>query len=356
MKCTKFLLPVIGGLFLAIYFLLQKDFFAFQSKVDQDDSPDITLPEVDQENVAVTSSSDVKLTNKQYRPLPPSVVDKIKTFIFFLGHARSGHSIVGSILDAHPHIVIAHEAKLFTKMMENLPHYHHKSVIFNELWNNSYRSSVVGLRTEEGKAIKKGYTLSIDGLYQGTYLSPLQVIGDKDGGKTAAMFLRNPQNWHKVFSKIKSAVDIPIKVIHVIRNPYDNIATMLIYKTSGLKITEVKHSDQVHTLDSTSVKKMTDKYFMLFQAIQDAKEKYSLDLLEVHGKDLIDNPKDSILKMCHYLEVSCSESYLEICANKLFPSESKTRHKIKWNEHLVSYVQQYIMKYDSLKRYYTLDS
>ncbi|XP_065896154.1 uncharacterized protein [Dysidea avara] len=343
MKYTKFLLTTIGGLFLAIYFLLPKDFFVFQSKVDED-------------NVEVTPSDIVNLTIKQYSPLPPSVIDEVETFIFFLGHARSGHSIVGSILDAHPHVVIAHEAKLFSRMIENLPHYYNKSVIFNELWNNSYHSSVAGLRTEADKALKKGYTLSIDGLYQGTYVSSVQVIGDKDGGKTAAMFLRNPQNWDQVFSKIKSTVDIPIKVIHVIRNPYDNIATMLIYKTSGLRITEVKHSDKVYKLDSSAVREKTDKYFMLFQAIQEAKGKYNLDLLEVHGKDLIGNPKDSILKMCNFLGVSCSESYLETCANKLFPSESKTRYKIKWDDHLISYVQQYIMKYDSLKRYYNFDS
>ena len=344
MNYAKFLLIIIGGLFLAIYFLLPKDFIVFQSKVDKDNV------------VEVTPSNALVLTTKQYSPLPSFVVDEIKTFIFFLGHARSGHSIVGSILDAHPHIVIAHEAKLFSKMIENLPHYSNKSVIFNELWNNSYHSSVAGLRTEDDKALKKGYTLSIDGLYQGTYVSSVQVIGDKDGGKTAAMFLRNPQNWDQVYSKIKSTVDIPIKVIHVIRNPYDNIATMLIYKTSGLKITEVKHSDKVHKIDSYSVRAKTDKYFMLFQAIQEAKEKYNLDVLEVHGKDLIGNPKDSILKMCNFLGVSCSESYLEICVNKLFPSESKTRYKIKWDDRLVSHVQQYIIKYDSLKMYYNFDS
>jgi len=344
MNYTKFLLITIGGLFIAIYLLLPKDFLVLQSKVDGDNV------------VAITPSNAVEMTTQQYSPLPSSIVDRVKIFVFFLGHARSGHSIVGSILDAHPHIVIAHEAKLFSKMIENLPHYFNKSIIFNELWNNSYHSSVAGLRTEENKALKKGYSLSIDGLYQGTYVSSVQVIGDKDGGKTAAMFLRNPQNWDQVFSKIKSIVDIPIKVIHVIRNPYDNIATMLIYKTSGLKITEVKHSDKVHKVDSSSVRQKTDKYFELFQAIQEAEEKYNLDVLEVHGKDLIGNPKDSILKMCNFLGVSCSESYLQICTNKLFPSESKTRYKIKWDDHLISYVQQYIIKYDSLKEYYNFDS
>ena len=35
--------------------------------------------------------------------------DETKYFCLFLGWSRSGHSIVGSVLDAHPNIVITHE-------------------------------------------------------------------------------------------------------------------------------------------------------------------------------------------------------------------------------------------------------
>ena len=41
--------------------------------------------------------------------LTKDVIDGIKTFVMFIGYPRSGHSIVGSLMDAHPHMVIANE-------------------------------------------------------------------------------------------------------------------------------------------------------------------------------------------------------------------------------------------------------
>ena len=87
----------------------------------------------------------------------------------------------------------------------------------------------------------------------------------------------------------------------------------------------------------------------MFQAIQQMKRKYDLDYLEVHGKDLIENPKAIILSMCEFLGVSCSNDYLEICSNKLFKTESKTRYNLKWTNELLSDIQGSIMKFNYAK-------
>jgi len=36
---------------------------------------------------------------------------KLRNFVLFVGYPRSGHSLVGSLIDAHPHAIIAHEVK-----------------------------------------------------------------------------------------------------------------------------------------------------------------------------------------------------------------------------------------------------
>ena len=41
--------------------------------------------------------------------LTQGVINHIKKFILFIGYPRSGHSIMGSLMDAHPHMVIAYE-------------------------------------------------------------------------------------------------------------------------------------------------------------------------------------------------------------------------------------------------------
>ena len=41
--------------------------------------------------------------------LPQDVIDEVKTFTFFIGYSRSGLSIVSSLMDAHPHMVVAYQ-------------------------------------------------------------------------------------------------------------------------------------------------------------------------------------------------------------------------------------------------------
>ena len=78
-----------------------------------------------------------------------------------------------------------------------------------------------GLRAEATNI--KGYTLFVDGLYQGRYVDHIDVIGDKKGLTTVEMLLESPHKWLVAFNVLKSLNTM--KVISVIRNPYDNIAT-----------------------------------------------------------------------------------------------------------------------------------
>ena len=39
----------------------------------------------------------------------PSKYASVKKFVFFEGYGRSGHSIIGSLMDAHPHVIIPYQ-------------------------------------------------------------------------------------------------------------------------------------------------------------------------------------------------------------------------------------------------------
>ena len=54
-------------------------------------------------------------------------------------------------------------------------------------------------------------------------------------------------------------------------------------------------------------------YFSYHQAIEKAKKIYNLD-----GKDLVLDPSGTLLQLCDYLGVTCSNDYLEMCSNKIF--------------------------------------
>ena len=58
-----------------------------------------------------------------------------------------------------------------------------------------------------------------------------KVIGDKKGG-TTSLLLANQKNMESL-EKIGQIVQIPMKFIHVTRNPFDNIATIMLRRTSS---------------------------------------------------------------------------------------------------------------------------
>ena len=73
-----------------------------------------------------------------------------------------------------------------------------------------------------------------------------KVIGDKKGG-TTSMFLANPKNM-ELLEKIGQIVQIPMKFIHVTRNPFDNIATIMLRRTSSRQKVRAEGAEKVKWL------------------------------------------------------------------------------------------------------------
>lgn len=135
-------------------------------------------------------------------------------FLLFAGHAHSGHSIIGAILDAHPQIAISNEVNI-PKLVKDTPTISRemilKSTYFqtlkeNNLWHN----------TE--------YKYKVNNSFQGAAKFP-KVIGDKKGGGGTRVIRNNP--W--VLNQLKSLFGPQLKFIHVIRKPIDIIAAYAYY-------------------------------------------------------------------------------------------------------------------------------
>ena len=284
--------------------------------------------------------------------LPTCVMDHIKTFVFFVGIGRSGHSIVGSLLDSHPHMVIAHESNLFFRLAHRELSLT-KPVIFNELWRNT-RESIIndGLRAKATNG--KGYTLFIEDLYQGRYVDYIEVIGDKKGRGTTEVLDRKPEKWLHIYNTIKSYVT-SMKGIHVIRNPYDNIATLVFFSFDNVtneNFGDIKNSNKAFKFKPNVIADVIDAYFRLQRAIEIGIQKYNLDIIVIHNKDLISDPRNTLVKLCNFLNVTCSNEYLQICTDKIYKTESVTRHMIEWTDDQLGVIQQNIDNFSWFKGYH----
>lgn len=291
-------------------------------------------------------------------PLPQRVLNRIKLLVLFIGHSRSGHSIVGSILDSHPHIVMSRELGLLRKMLSNQNW--DKSMIINALWQRAVSASLLGHRTET--ADEKGYTLAIPGLYQGRYESYIDVIGDKKALETAALLANNSTLWKQTFDRLESVTGLSVKLFHVIRNPFDNIATLVFYNAIRSRnvntddVVELKQNGYNYSFDHHLVDLQIARYFKLYQAAEDARLKFGINTIQIHVKDLITNPKKVIIEICEFLQVPCSDHFVSVCGDKIFPKESKTRYQIHWSDYQIKEIQKSIGNFNTLFRYADFDS
>ena len=55
-------------------------------------------------------------------------------------------------------------------------------------------------------------------------------MGDKKGGTTSKILI-DPSNMSRL-EAIKQLVQVPVKFVHVVRNPFDNISTMTLRKSN----------------------------------------------------------------------------------------------------------------------------
>ena len=150
----------------------------------------------------------------------------IKYFAVFVCSERSGHSLVGSILDAHPNMIFSHEADALSLLKY---HEFNKTKVFSRILKNSYRLARNSARFETG------YNYNISYKYPGKYTT-LRVIGDKKGGYSSEFLYKSPEFLNLLLNKFGEK----LKVINVLRNPYDNIVAMS-YRNKYSITTAINH-------------------------------------------------------------------------------------------------------------------
>jgi hypothetical protein len=293
-----------------------------------------------------------------YGPLSERDIESIEAFVFFVGWQRSGHSIIGSLLDGHPDVVIAHEFLLFSHLHEFTKKRQDQKVsrkiLFNQLVANSFRNARYGDRSYFHN--EKGYNLKLSGSWQGCFRS-LRILGDKAAGEVTNTYKKNTTDFVRHLSSVRSLVNLPLKVINVIRNPYDMIATLSLYRGSPVEDVKVeasvahKYSNQkvIHGAADTILTKAHYLHMMFG-------EDYDWELIQIHSEDFIRDPTAIMREICSFLKLTCTKDYLTQCADKTFKSTSKSRELIEWDPVIRAQVENSIREIPFFRRYSFDDS
>jgi hypothetical protein len=242
----------------------------------------------------------------------------IETYCVFIGYPRSGHSLIGSLLDAHPDMVFSNELNA----LRHIKYKFNREQLYYLILKNSQNFSLNGRS-------HTGYSYKVDNQWQGRYRK-IKVIGDKRGSGSIKKLFYRPDLLDLLQKKIRQN----IKFIHVMRNPFDNISTMFV-KSSQLKL-----------------EGSIDYYFFLADEITKLKKNIPPDdIYELRHETFILKPKESLTGLTNFLGVEAEESYLESCTKILFKNPKKTRHNAPWTDELIARVNRQISDYPFLSGY-----
>lgn len=241
----------------------------------------------------------------------------VETYCILLGPAGSGKSLISALLDAHPAMVIADHAGTLKYIYAGFS----QRQIYYLLLEDSRSLTKAGKRSP-------GYSYKVPNQYQGRF-EELRVIGD------VGIILRlRIRPW--LLQRLCDVVNANMRFIQVIRNPYDNIST-IVTERKWLKLDlegSVRH------------------YFSSYETVTDIKRQIkSSELFEVRYESLVESPTTCLRDLCHFLGLDTSTDYLSDCASIVFESPRKSCYDVQWNRELIDIVRERIEHFPFLHGY-----
>jgi len=247
--------------------------------------------------------------------------ESLKFFCMFIGYPYSGHSLVGSIIDAHPNAVVSHELHVGKLLKKGLT----KEQIFTMIVLNSFKFAQKG-RTWNN------YSYAIPGEWNGRF-KKLLVIGDKKGGRSSRFFSRKEE----IFQAIGERVNLPVKYIHVMRNPFDMMSTII-----------KKTQNPITTCNRIAINKCIER---IEQVDKIRKSIIEANWHDMYHEQILANPEESITSLFKFLELDVPDGFIENCRKVIFSTPHKSRFDISWTEEDIAFVTGELARFDQFSCY-----
>jgi hypothetical protein len=237
----------------------------------------------------------------------------VERFCFFIGYPRSGHSLVGSLLNAHPEILIAHELDA----VGYVEHHFGRTQVFALLLERDRDFASMDRRW-------MGYDYVVPDQFQGRW-TRLRVIGDKRARTATYRLAQAPH----LLDRVRRVVGVPIRVVHVTRNPYDNVVTMARRTAAARGRGAGPDGPRVAADLSDAI----DRYGQLCGWVDAIRRRLGAEeLYEIGYETFVGRPAESLTALCSFLGVDAGESFLADCAGVVWPQVRRRRDVVEWSE------------------------
>ena len=115
----------------------------------------------------VIAESFVEDPTKEHQP----IFNDVSYFVMFVGYPRSGHTLIGSLLDAHPHAIIANEFDVIGEWQLWSEKNKTRNYLFSQLYKTSQEDALTGYRSMNPHR----YSYHVPKQWQGRFKAPLKV-------------------------------------------------------------------------------------------------------------------------------------------------------------------------------------
>jgi hypothetical protein len=218
----------------------------------------------------------------------------VRSAVLFIGHVKSGGSLTGAMLDAHPRAIVSDEIDVLKYIDAGFDRDQLLQLVKRGATREASKGRITARRLEP-------YSLAIPDSFQGTSISPF-VIGDTRAGPTTRALYRE--------GVLERLVEVmwPIEVlfVHVVRHPLEPIAAMV--RRSGRDPGDAAND-----------------YFEQSERLAGLRARLGDRVLTQHYEDLLSSPRSTLHRLGEFLDLPFDDDFLLGCdqlIDRSRPSES----------------------------------
>lgn len=250
----------------------------------------------------------------------PDRFARVRTFCFFVGHNKSGASLLGGLLDAHRDILLADEVDALRYVEAGFGRDH----IFHLLERGSRSEARKGRVTARRL---QPYSYRVPGQWQGASPAPL-VVGDSTTGTSTRRLGVRPDLCDQVRHTMPG---VDVRLIQVIRNPFDPISLMMVR-------------------GGRTFANAIDHYFGACETLARIRRSEAA-VLPVRYETFVRDPEAGLRRVCAFVGVDAGGAYLGACAAVVRPRPDRGRELVPWTRPWIDEVERRLARFDFLEGY-----
>lgn len=255
------------------------------------------------------------------RQFPDQFTDA-RTCFLFVGHTKSGGTLLGSLLDAHPLVMCSDELGLARLLVASGD----ADAAFRLVARNSAREARRGRVTSRRL---DPYTFHIPGQSQGVADSPV-AVGDSRAGPTTRLLAAQADSLDELRTVLGG---VSLRLIQVVRNPFDPIAVMVVRGGRGVHDAIADYRGQCQRVSDLMAQMPQGSVTM------------------VRYEELVEDLPRVLVDVCRFLGVDADEGYVAACRAVVEAVPRRDRDRIAWDPSTIAAVESVIEGYDFLRGY-----